>query len=167
MGFWSECDVNWSLSLDGALHTPTEPTSVYGGWGRGTPSSSIPFNCKSWAGSSHVTGNVPCTVKSCEVCLLYKSFLVSFHQSSKFSAICHYVPRGEDFKLEILVTWPKQIKIMQQPLFANWVPFTASEMKMMCWVKHCTGAANNIIFRKWWFGAREATWRWAQLWSCL
>lgn len=69
--------------------------------------------------------------------------------------------RGEDFNLEILLTRPKQIKVIQQPLFPNWVPFSASEMKMMCMVKHCTGVANSIIFRRWCFGGRKVTRTWA------
>lgn len=91
-GFWSECDNNWSFSLDGALHTTTELTSVHGGW--------ADFAC--WEetclqlrflqlqilrGDSHVTANAQHTVKSCGFSLLYKSFLVSFHQSSKILSL--------------------------------------------------------------------------------
>lgn len=166
MGFWSECDVNWSLSLDGALHTPTEPTSVYGGWGRDTPPAPFPSTASleqgvpMWLVMFHVQWS------HVRFAFYIKAFWFPFISLQKFSAICHYVPQGRGLQTRDTRYMTKTNKDYAATSVC-WVPFTASEMKMMCWVKHCTGAANNIIFRKWWFGVREATWRWAQLWSCL
>lgn len=43
----------------------------------------------------------------------------------------------------------------QQPIFA--VTFSASEMKIMYYGKHCTGVANNLILRRWCFGGIVVT----------
>lgn len=70
-----------------------------------------------------MTGNAQCTVKSCGAGLLYRSFVVSFHQPSKNLSLFISLPlcasRGEDLNLEILLIGPNQMEAIQQPFFAE------------------------------------------------
>lgn len=75
-----------------------------------------------------MTGDAQHTVQSCVPCF-YKSCLVSFHQSSEksqfinlFASLCL---RAENLSVEMLVTGPKQTRIIQQTLFIDQVLFSA------------------------------------------